>query len=77
MTFRNIFDSLSDKRKDQMACIKGVGGTLFAVKGIVHDTESDLYCLTFGTMPEEEDMPAPIKDDKQMTLGDLFKELGI
>ena len=75
MTVRNIFDSLSDKRKDQMACIKGVGGTLFAVKGIIHDTESDLYCLTFGSMPEDE--PVKIIDDKQMTIGDLFKELGI
>lgn len=71
MTFQNIYDSLSDKRKQQMATIKGVGGTLFAVTGIVHDTESDLYCLTFGSMPEE--MPDKI-NDKQISLDDLFAE---
>lgn len=72
MTFRNIFDSLSDKRKDQFACIKGVGGTLFAVTGIVHDKASDLYCLTFGSMPEE--MPVKI-NDKQISIDDLFAEI--
>ena len=72
MTFQNIYDSLSDKRKNQLACIKGVGGTLFAITGITHDKETDLYCLTFGSMPEE--MPTPIKDDKQITLDDLFAE---
>ena len=73
MTFQNIYDSLSDKRKQQMAVIKGVGNTLFAVKSIVHDKESDLYCLTFGSMPEE--MPTPIEDDKQITLDDLIEGL--
>lgn len=73
MTFRNIFDSLSDKRKDQLAVMKLAGGTKFAITGIEHDTVSDLYCLTIGSMPEEE--PVKIIDDKQITLDDLFKEI--
>jgi len=74
MTYKQIWESLSDKRKNQMAVMKLPGGTLFQVKGVEHDKESDYYCLLIGIMPEHTE---PIVTDNQTSLDDLFKTGGL
>ena len=76
MTYQNISDSLSEKRKQQLAVVKFGGGTLFQITGIEHNKDTDLYIMTIGIMPDEVTIP---KEDGPVvsTIDDLFKELNI
>ena len=73
MTYQNINDSLSEKRRQQLAVVKFGGGTLFQITGIEQHKETGLFVMTIGTMPEIE----PPKIDDNKTMEDLFAELGV